>query len=146
MSVTLMLFCFNSCVMCFMFFPRQKKSAVLFLDLFLEACLKELMTSAIQTICIWRVLFQNEIFTIWRKKNGGGNDWQLVTFLPCGSSYFSTILEVILLNGCIAFWNKSLECVLPALLGTFFKTVKQENENPTAAKYDCVAPGDNSKM
>lgn len=38
-------------------------------------------------------------------------------------------------------------CVLPLLLGTFtfFETVKEENEDLTAAKVDCVAPGDNSK-
>lgn len=60
------------------FFQRQKKSAVLFMDLFLEACLNKLMTSATQTICIWRVLFQNEIFTVWKKgRLHRQNDWQV---------------------------------------------------------------------
>lgn len=63
------------CVSCFL---QGKKSAVLFLDLFLEACLKELMTSATQTICIWIVLFQNEICTVWKRgRLHRQDDWQL---------------------------------------------------------------------
>lgn len=120
------------CVSCFIW--EEKKSAVLFLDSFLEACLKELMTSATQTICIWRVLFQNEIFTVWKKERRGEeslheqDDWQLPLesrpqryFLKEASRVLGDIFTFYiwtipdgneLLNGCVAFWNESVHMVL----------------------------------
>lgn len=102
-------------VLCFLFYPRMEKSAVLFLDLFSEACLNKLMTSATQTICIWRVLFQNEIFTFWNKESQHGqNDWQLrlESRITCWHFYLldfsysnSTGCLGVWMNGCIAFWN-----------------------------------------
>ena len=104
--LTLMLSCFSSCVMCFLmcfFQDKIKKCCAIswfsFFFFFLEACLNELMTSATQTICIWRVLFQNEICAVWKKRDAytgrmidssnlkadcGGTFWRVVSNLcPC---------------------------------------------------------------
>lgn len=143
--LTLMLSCFSSCVMCFLFFPRRKKKCCaiswFFFLLFLEACLNELMTSATQTICIWRVLFQNEICAVWKKGTPTQAEWLtaktwrqivvvhfeglLVSCVPAyiftGWIHISTTLDghelrvfffFFFLNGYLAFWNESVHMVL----------------------------------